>query len=273
MLGRPRARAASTRGHLAQYDAIAEAYRDSKQLPFRKAIERYTLFEALGDVRGATVLDLACGGGFYTRLLRRAGAARVTGVDVSAEMIRLAEREEARDPLGCAYLHRDVADLDPEPGAADLVVAMYLLHYAGTRARLLRFLRVCHDALRPGGRIVGFNDNVMHPPRGTVSWRKYGIEKTGPAEPREGDPIRYRFTNPDGRQFEFHNFFLKPRDLPRRLPGGRVPRLPLARRRPGPRRAAQPLLGRLPRRPAGGRLRGDEAAGRRGYLTKATVLG
>ena len=210
MLSRPRARAASTRGHLAQYDAIAEAYRDSKQLPFRKAIERYTLFEALGDVRGATVLDLACGGGFYTRLLRRAGAARVTGVDVSAEMIRLAEREEARDPLGCAYLHRDVADLDPEPGAADLVVAMYLLHYAGTRARLLRFLRVCHDALRPGGRIVGFNDNVMHPPRGTVSWRKYGIEKTGPAEPCEGDPIRYRFTNPDGRQFEFHNFFLKP---------------------------------------------------------------
>ena len=126
---------------MAQYDAIAEAYRDSKQLPFRRAIERYTLFEALGSVRGMTVLDLACGEGFYTRLLRRAGAARVTGIDVSAEMIRLAEREEARDPLGCAYLCRDVADLEPEIGTADRIVAMYLLHYAGTRARLLRFLR------------------------------------------------------------------------------------------------------------------------------------
>ena len=196
---------------MAQYDAIAEAYRDSKQLPFRKAIERYTLFEALGDVRGLTLLDLACGAGFYTRLLKRAGAASVTGIDVSAEMVRLAEREEARDPLGCSFLCRDVADFEPQPGAVDLVVAMYLLHYAGTRAKLLRFLRVCHDALRPGGRIVGFNDNVLRPPRGTVSWRQYGLEKTGPlSAPNEGDPIRYRFTNPDGGQFEFHNFFLKP---------------------------------------------------------------
>ena len=199
------------RRSVAQYDEIAEAYQDSKQLPFRKAIERYTLFEALRDVRGRKMLDLACGAGFYTRLLKRAGAAAVTGIDVSAEMIRLADREEARDPLGCSYLCRDVADFEPEPGAVDVVVAMYLLHYAGTRAKLLRFLRVCHDALRPGGRIVGFNDNILRPPRGTVSWHKYGLEKTGPlSAAREGDPIHYRFTNPDGRQFEFHNFFLKP---------------------------------------------------------------
>ena len=196
---------------MTQYDAIAEAYQDSKQLPFRKVIERYTLFEALGDIRDKTVLDLACGAGFYTRLLKRAGAAAVTGVDVSAEMVRLAEREEARHPLGCSYLCRDVADFEPEPGAAGVVVAMYLLHYAGTREKLLRFLRVCHAALGPGGRLVGFNDNVMRPPRGTVSWRQYGLEKIGPlSAPREGDPIHYRFTNPDGRQFEFHNFFLKP---------------------------------------------------------------
>ena len=195
---------------MAQYDAIAELYQDSKRLPFRRSIERYTLFEALGDVRGLTVLDLACGAGFYTRLLRRAGAVEVTGVDVSREMIRLAEREEEREPLGCAYVCRDAADYEPRAGAADRVVAMYLLHYAGTREKLVRFCRVCRDALRPGGRLVGFNDNVLSPPRGTVSFRKYGIEKSGPAVPSEGAPIRYRFTNDDGRQFEFHNFFLEP---------------------------------------------------------------
>ncbi len=196
---------------MAQYDAIAEVYQDSKQLPFRKAIERHTLFVALGDIRGLTVLDLACGGGFYTRLLRRAGAGRVTGVDVSAEMVRLARREEAREPIGCVYVCGDVADYEPEPGQADLVVAMYLLHYAGTREKLDRFLRVCRRALRAGGRLVGFNDNVMSPPRGTVSWPRHGIEKTGPlSDPVEGDPIHYRFTNPDGRQFAFHNFFLRP---------------------------------------------------------------
>ena len=193
-----------------QYEAIAGLYQDSKQLPFRKSIERYTLFEALGDVRGLTVLDLACGGGFYTRLLRRAGAAAVTGVDVSREMIRLAERDEEREPLGCTYVCRDAADFEPAAGAADVVVAMYFLHYAGTREKLVRFCRVCHDALRPGGRIVGFNDNVMNPPRGTVSFRKYGIEKTGPGTPYEGAPIRYRLTNGDGSEIEFNNYFLKP---------------------------------------------------------------
>lgn len=195
---------------MSQYDAIADLYQDSKRLPFRKSIERYTLFEALGDIRGLTVLDLACGGGFYTRLLKRAGAAAVTGVDVSREMIRLAEEEEEREPLGCRFVCRDAADFEPTAGAADVVVAMYFLHYAGTRDKLVRFCRVCHHALRPGGRIVGFNDNVMRPPRGTVSFRKYGIEKTGPRTPREGAPIRYRLTNDDGSQLEFDNYFLEP---------------------------------------------------------------
>ena len=197
------------RSTLAQYDAIAAAYRDSKQLPFRKTIERYTLFEALGNVRGRTVLDLACGEGFYTRLLKIAGAREITGVDISAEMIRLAEQQERNNPLGCRYVCSDAADHRPA-GPVDLVVGMYLLHYARSAEKLRRFVSVCHGALRPGGRLVGFNDNVLKPPRGTVSLQKYGIEKMGPPVLREGAPIRYRFTNHDGRQFGFENYFLRP---------------------------------------------------------------
>lgn len=50
----------------AEYDAIAAAYQASKQLPFRQYVERYTLFDMLGDVRGKAVLDVACGEGFYS---------------------------------------------------------------------------------------------------------------------------------------------------------------------------------------------------------------
>ena len=78
-----------------QYDAIAEAYKNSKQLPFREYIEAHTLFEILGDIRGQCVLDLACGEGFYTRKIKQAGARAVTGVDISAEMIKLAEKKSA----------------------------------------------------------------------------------------------------------------------------------------------------------------------------------
>ena len=83
-----------------QYDAIAEAYQDSKQLPFRKYIEAYSLFRILGNIRGATVLDLACGDGFYTRKIKQAGALEVTGVDLSAEMIRWGRRRRTRPSLG-----------------------------------------------------------------------------------------------------------------------------------------------------------------------------
>lgn len=193
-----------------QYDAIAEAYKNSKQLPFREYIEAHTLFEILGHIRGATVLDLACGEGFYTRKVKQAGARAVTGVDISAEMIKLAEEEERARPLGCAYLHRDAADLDLGE-QVDLVVAMYLLNYAKTPAELLRFVEVAHRSLRPGGRFVGFNDNVQNVPQGTVSFPQYGFDKTCTGvPPQEGDVILYRVKNEDGTAFEFENYYLKP---------------------------------------------------------------
>ena len=193
----------------AEYDDIAGAYKDSKQLSFRKYIEEYTLFETLGDISEVKALDLACGDGFYTRKLKRAGAREVLGVDVSVEMIRLAEAEERAHPTGCRYLVRDAADLVlDEP--VDLVVAMYLLNYARDVNELLRFVRAAHGALKPGGQFVGFNDNVLNAPGGTVSYARYGFEKEYTETPSDGDPIVYRFTNDDGTRFEFNNYFLSP---------------------------------------------------------------
>ena len=192
-----------------EYDAIAGAYKDSKQLSFRKYIEEYTLFETLEDISGVKALDLACGEGFYTRKLKQAGAVEMLGVDVSAEMIRLAEAEERTRPTGCQYLVKDAAALYlDEP--VDLVVAMYLLNYARDADELLRFVQAAHGALKQGGRFVGFNDNVLNVPGGTVSYARYGFEKEYTATPSEGDPIVYRFTNDDGTRFEFNNYYLSP---------------------------------------------------------------
>ena len=195
---------------MAEYDAIAEAYRDSKELPFRGLIERYTLFDTLGGIRGSRVLDMACGEGFYTRILKQAGAAEVTGVDLSAEMIRLAERAEQQSPLGCRYVCQDVAEYNPtEP--VDIVVAMFLLNYAKTAEQLRQFCQVCHDALRPGGRFVGVNDNILNPPKRDGMWTQYGFERACPRRAKEGDAILYTVTNEDGQRFQFENFYLEPR--------------------------------------------------------------
>ena len=192
-----------------QYDSIAEAYRDSRQLAFRDAIERPTIARMLGDVRGKTILDMGCGDGFYTRYLKRAGAREVTGVDISGEMIRLAEEEESVHPLGCIYQHHDASTFEP-PGRVDLVLASYLLHYAKTADDLRRFCESCHHALRRGGRIVGIIANVRKPNEGLVSWRQHGLEKVYPETRREGGVIKVRITNRDGTTFEFENYYHSP---------------------------------------------------------------
>ncbi len=121
-------------------------------------------------------------------------------------MIELAEEEERTSPLGCRYLHRDAATLE-QPDQVDLVVAVYLLNYARTREELLRFVEAAHALLRPGGRFVGFNDNVRNVPRGRLSLDRYGLEKECAESPRGGDVIHYRITNEDGTRFEFRNYF------------------------------------------------------------------
>lgn len=83
----------------ADYDTIAQQYKKSKELPFRLHIEAYTFFNLLGDLGGKSLLDLACGEGFYTRQFKQKGAARVVGVDNSEKMIELARQQEASEPL------------------------------------------------------------------------------------------------------------------------------------------------------------------------------
>ena len=191
-----------------EYEAIADAYADSMRLPFRDAIERHTLLQLLGDVSGAKALDMACGDGYYTRLLKRLGASEATGVDVSAEMIRRAEELERKESLGCTYRHSEVAEFEAaEP--ADVSVAIYSLGYSRTPEQLRRFCRACHEALRPGGRFVGLNDNVRNPPPAGASWKQYGLERACADLPSEGDVVRYTLINEDGTRFDLRNFYLR----------------------------------------------------------------
>ncbi len=196
---------------LQTYDTIAEQYRDSKLLAFRHFIERYTLMELLGDLHDHTLLDMACGEGIYARQFRQAGAAEVTGVDISSAMVSLAEAQERAKPIGCRYVCADATEFKPA-APVDVVTAIYLLNYARTPDELQGFIRACFGALRPGGLLVGFNDNIRRPPRpDDVSLAKYGMERTCARHPpREGDAIRYRMTNHDGRTFEFENYYLTP---------------------------------------------------------------
>jgi ubiquinone/menaquinone biosynthesis C-methylase UbiE len=188
------------------YDPIAEQYQRSKQQPWRTFIECFTLMELIGDPHGMTVLDVACGEGFYTRLLRQAGAQEVTGVDLSQGMIDLARRQEADQQLGIDYIVSDARQLSGI-GPFDLAVAAYLLNYARTRQELQAMVDGIARSLKPGGRFVTVNSNPALDFSTAPSYRQYGFETTAISEWREGTPIKWTFFLSDG-PFDIENYYL-----------------------------------------------------------------
>jgi SAM-dependent methyltransferase len=191
------------------YDLIAAEYRRAKQHPWRMHVEHFTMFELLGDLSGKSVLDLACGEGFFTRFIRQRGAESVVGVDISPAMIELARAEEARRPLGIEYLVQDAQRLDQFQGRFDLVTAGYLLNYARDRDELQAMCAVIERCLKPGGRFVGVNNNPAQPPDSFHLSRPYGFVKETPGPLEEGAPVVYRIFLDEG-ELEITNYHLSP---------------------------------------------------------------
>ncbi|MFF5482135.1 class I SAM-dependent methyltransferase [Streptomyces sp. NPDC012935] len=134
-----------------QYDEIGEAFEGFKSLPLTRYGEVPSFLGLVGDVSGRSVLDLACGTGFYSREFKRRGAADVFGVDISVEMIAAAREFEQRDPLGVRYEVGDVAELRPFDRPFDIAVGVQCLNYAEDIAAMERMCRNIHRSLVPGG--------------------------------------------------------------------------------------------------------------------------
>jgi ubiquinone/menaquinone biosynthesis C-methylase UbiE len=118
------------------------------------------VLELCEPVAGLRVLDLGCGEGYCSRELRRRGAARVHGIDLSQSMIEAASSQEVEDALGISYEVGCATDLKQfDDSEFNLVVAVFLFNYltiAQTQECMTEVIRI----LRPGGRFVF---SVPHP--------------------------------------------------------------------------------------------------------------
>ena len=132
-----------------EFDRMAAAYASDERQPYNDMYERPAMLQIIGTLEGARVLELGCAGGAMTAGLASAGA-QVTAVDVSSELVRLAQLR-----LGDAADVR-VADIEAgcpfvQSGTVDLVVASLVLHYIND---WLPVLREIDRVLVPGGRLV-----------------------------------------------------------------------------------------------------------------------
>jgi SAM-dependent methyltransferase len=143
----------------ALYDGQAERWRRREPSSLSDFTGRPAIFEMLGDLTGARVVDLGCGEGYCTRECARRGAAEVLGVEISAEMVDRAREAEAELKQGIVYRQGDVRALDLETGAFDLATAVFVFNYL-TLDETRTALREIHRVLAPGGRLVF---SIPHP--------------------------------------------------------------------------------------------------------------
>ncbi len=114
--------------------------------------------EACGDVRGLTLLDVGCGSGYFSRAMAERGA-NVTGVDLSAGMLRHAHLAEDAAPLGITYQQMDARLIGESfpPASFEMATACMSMQDMPDIDRV--FAGVAR-VLRPGARFVTC---VTHP--------------------------------------------------------------------------------------------------------------
>lgn len=111
--------------------------------------EQPNFYNMLPNLRGKTVLDLGCGSGCDCMHFIEIGAKKVTGLDISRNMIELAVAENPHRDI--TYLRADMEQLDKLHGSFDVVTSSLAIHYIMNLSKLAT--DIC-NLLVPGGYFV-----------------------------------------------------------------------------------------------------------------------
>ena len=161
---------ANSQSDIADWNRNAETYSSVAGIPEDRLYDQFReiLWNCLDDVTGLNVLDLGCGHGWLTSMLRDRGA-RVIGVDGSAQML---ERSRALCP-DVQFLCHDLAQGLPNLNRSfDLITAYMVLMDLPVLEPLFRNIQLYS---RPGTRLIAtinhpcfFNMDVVQDSKG--SW-------------------------------------------------------------------------------------------------------
>jgi SAM-dependent methyltransferase len=117
-----------------------------------------TAVQALPEVTGRDVIELGCGTGYFGAWLKRRGARRVVGVDITPAQLATARRLNAETGLGLEFIEAN-AETVPLPDASfDVALSEY---GASIWCDPYRWIPEAARLLRPGGDLVFLANSTL----------------------------------------------------------------------------------------------------------------
>ncbi len=138
------------------WDKLSQHYQKSRRI----SLENYhygayapgeNQLRIIGDVTGLKILEIGCGGGQNSIVLKKQGACSVIGIDQSANQLAYANTLAKDLHVEVSFKKMDMEELDFKNHSFDLVVSSHAMNYASD---LLKVLKECNRVLRENGRIV-----------------------------------------------------------------------------------------------------------------------
>jgi len=121
-------------------------------------------FQSVFPEKAGDLLDLGCGTGFYFPLLSQ-HADRLVGMDVCVPMLEEANAViEQNDLKHCSVVQGSAMEIPFDDSSMDVVHAWDFLHHVSDIPTVLQEI---HRVLRPGGRFVAFEPNLLNP---SITW-------------------------------------------------------------------------------------------------------
>jgi SAM-dependent methyltransferase len=168
------------------YDGFSETYEQNRGL-FDMADVLNPFYKSLG-IKNGNLLDLGCGAGepFGRYFIDRGW--KVTGVDFSKQMLKLATKYVPE----MHAIQADMCEVDFEPGKFDAITAIYSLFHVSRNDHAALFEQI-YRWLCPGGKALFTYATKEYV---TPFRASFGLRRYMPPYPAVPPPIRFLFVRP-----------------------------------------------------------------------------